>query len=306
MTGSPLQGACLYMPALHPSLPTVLTGASVPGLRALVVCMEDALSSSDIAAGLQRVRTELAREGRAASLRVYVRPRNQEMMLDMLAWAACAAWDGFVLPKLSVANAAAWMEPFRSSTHRVMPILETADVFDPFALRHLCDVLADPSWRDAVDVVRIGGTDLFAVLGTRRPRGHTVYESILGPTLQLVASQLLARGMSVTAPVCEALGGDDVFRREVAMDVEAGFVGKTAVHPHQVRLINESFAVPVEELHEAERILSSEQAVFQSRGAMCESLPHRRWAERIVARAAVFGMSTKEESPERSRCMERC
>ena len=79
------------------------------------------------------------------------------------------------------------------------------------------------------------------------------------------------------------------------MDVEAGFVGKTAIHPRQVAVIDAAFRVGADELAEAERILASEAAVFQSRGAMCERAPHARWARagsrcRRTRRAALWNL----------------
>ena len=105
-----------------------------------------------------------------------------------------------------------------------------------------------------------------------------------------VAALLMSRGLHVTAPVCESVAPTRAMREEVAMDVEAGFVGKTAIHPRQVPVIDAAFRVTAEELAEAERLLADDAAVFQSRGAMCERAPHARWARRVVARASAFGV----------------
>lgn len=283
----PMQGACLYVPAVHPGLGPVLRGESVPGLRQVVVCLEDAVGAEDVPAALRRLK-EVARC--PGGPRVFVRPRDAAMLVELLAWRESAGWDGFVLPKITVANAAGWLGPLAATGFAAMPILETAEVFDPYALRDLCCALEEPAWRARVEAVRIGGTDLFSVLGARRPAARTVYDSILGPTVRAVAAMLMSRGTHVTAPVCERIAPTRAMREEVAMDVEAGFVGKTAIHPRQVAVIDAAFRVGADELAEAERILASEAAVFQSRGAMCERAPHARWAQRVVARATAFGV----------------
>jgi citrate lyase beta subunit len=288
MTRPPLQGACLYLPATHPALRRVLSGASVPGLRVAVVCLEDALDEGEVVGALRAVRAECAEHERGP--RVYVRPRNLAMLCELLSWSESASWCGFVLPKLDVGNAAEWLSPLAKTSFSVMPILESADVFDSFRLRDLCEILVDAAWRQRVRVVRIGATDLFSCIGARRPRGKTIYETVLGPTLALTATQLMARGVCVTAPVHEALSDHELLHREVLTDVESGFVGKTAIHPSQVALINEAFRVSLEELREAHQLLASERAVFQSRGAMCERGPHARWAQRILDRAEEFGV----------------
>lgn len=279
------QGACLYMPATHAALPAVAVGERVPGLGAAVICFEDALDEADVDDGLAQLRA-LSRE-RPSGLALYVRPRSVAMLEELLAWEGHTAFAGFVLPKIGIHTVERWLRPLASTTTRFMPILETADIFDPFKLRDLTAILAHHATR--IDAVRIGAVDLFGVLGVRRPLGRTIYDTVLGPTLRLVAAQLMAQRLPVAAPVCESLIDDHITRAEVALDVEAGFVGKTAVHPAQVVLINAAYRVKQAELDEARRVLTG-PAVFAIDGRMTERAPHRRWAEGIIARAERFGV----------------
>ncbi|MFO0609343.1 MAG: HpcH/HpaI aldolase/citrate lyase family protein [Polyangiales bacterium] len=298
-TTVPLQGACLYVPAVHRGLDRVLRGEAVPGLRQAVVCLEDAVAEAEVPAALARLRG-VARCPSGRGPRVFVRPRDPAMLLELLAWPESAGWDGFALPKVTVATAAHWLGPLAKTRFAAMPIFETAEVFDPYALRDLCAAVEAPAWRDRVEVVRIGGADLFAALGARRPAARTVYDSVLGPTVRAVAALLMSRGLHVTAPVWEGVAPSRAMREEVAMDVEAGLVGKTAIHPRQVPVIDAAFRVSPEELAEAERVLAAGEAVFLSRGAMCERAPHARWAARVVARASAFGVAGERAEPARA------
>ena len=79
----PMQGACLYVPAVHPGLGPVLRGESVPGLRQVVVCLEDAVGAEDVPAALRRLR-EVARC--PTGPRVFVRPRDAAMLCELLGW----------------------------------------------------------------------------------------------------------------------------------------------------------------------------------------------------------------------------
>lgn len=45
-------GATLYMPATRPDLLAVMGGIKLPGLRSLVICLEDAIAESDTAVAL--------------------------------------------------------------------------------------------------------------------------------------------------------------------------------------------------------------------------------------------------------------
>jgi citrate lyase beta subunit len=291
------QGACLYVPAVHPKLEAVVAGRAVPGLRVVVVCLEDALAEADVGRAMETLRALVIPpiDG-AVRPAVYVRPRHIGMLRELLQWKEASSWTGVVLPKLTVASADAWMRALLDRPTRFMPILESADVLCPSALRELCDVILAPPTMPLLDAVRIGATDLFAVLGTRRPRGTTIYDSVLGPTICQTATYLMSRGVPVTAPVCEALHADPMLFDEVRRDVEAGFVGKTAVHPAQVQVIHRQFAVPRDEYTEAMQILGGDAAVFQSRGAMCESAPHAAWARRVRARAEAFGFRDEPAS----------
>lgn len=294
MTSEYLQGACLYIPALHSSLNAVVHGRSIPDLRLVVVCLEDTIADGDTEQAMSHLRL-LFKTRRTHQLpRTYVRPRSLAMLNEILQWDEQSNWDGFVLPKLTIGNIEEWLCASSSAQHAIMPILETAEVFDPCRVSDFCDVLESARWSSRIEAVRIGGTDLFATLGTRRPRSMHIYDSIIGSTLRMVSCSLMSRGWSVTAPVCESLVANQVMDAEIRMDVDAGFVGKTAISPLQVRFINDSFRVSMADLLEAKLILGSEQTVFRSRDAMCEVAPHLKWATRIVDRASVFGISPRD------------
>lgn len=285
---SPWQGACLYLPASHLALDRVARGDAVSGLRTAVVCLEDATHDSEVEHGLSVVKN-LRVQNCGVTPRLYLRPRSIEMLRQVIDCLSTEVWAGIVLPKLTARDIEAWLQACDGSTLGLMPILETSEVFDPWQLRDIVDTLQSPTVRPKVHVVRIGATDLFSVLGTRRPTTGTIYESALGPTVRQIASLLMSKGFDVSAPVAERIQPDDDFLREVALDVQGGFIGKTAVHPRQVAVINGAFRVTNAELTLAERILGGAEAVFAVCDVMSESKPHARWARRILERAAVFG-----------------
>lgn len=288
-----LQGACLYVPATHRRLDAVLCGAVPAGLGVVVVCLEDSITSGDVEQAMAGLRASRRQEPPPGSheLRVYVRPRSPEMLAELLDWEdAGSRWSGFVLPKIGVKSLRRWMDVFGGQPARVMPILETADVFCPFALRDLADAFVSLHDAGQLDAVRLGATDLFSVLGTRRPSQGSLYSTHLGSAIAYVACNLMSRGLPVAAPVCERLDPSPDMAEEVRRDVDAGFIGKTAVNVQQVELINSLYAVTAADLTEAELIVRSDRAVFRHGHVMCEVSPHRRWAESIRARYCRFGL----------------
>ena len=71
-----------------------------------------------------------------------------------------------------------------------------------------------------------------------------------------------------------------------------GLVGKTAIHPTQVAIIQRALQVSVDDLNSAKAILSdSAPAVFQFNGAMCEPATHLKWALNMVERARWHGVA---------------
>ncbi len=83
--------------------------------------------------------------------------------------------------------------------------------------------------------------------------------------------------------------------RELAMDIAHGLVGKTAIHPDQISIIEGALKVSPGEHSDALRILNSTQAVFKSQGAMCEPATHRRWAQGIGP-GRVYGLTTGQNT----------
>ncbi len=61
--------------------------------------------------------------------------------------------------------------------------------------------------------------------------------------------------------------------RELALDMAHGLVGKTAIHPGQIEVIQNALMVTQGEHSDALRILNSTQAVFKSQGASAPA-PH--------------------------------
>ncbi|MGV1004805.1 MAG: HpcH/HpaI aldolase/citrate lyase family protein [Candidatus Nanopelagicales bacterium] len=85
--------------------------------------------------------------------------------------------------------------------------------------------------------------------------------------------------------------GLDVLTEELALDRAHGLVGKTAIHPSQVALINSWQAVSHEEYVDALAVLANEGASASDySNKMNESGPHRSWARQVTHRAAVAGV----------------
>jgi citrate lyase beta subunit len=284
-------GATMYVPALHPAAAEVVAGTRHPGLRSMVLCLEDAIREDDVGRGLDRLAAILRAPMPASAPLTFVRPRDIGMAARIGAMTGACALAGFVVPKLELEGVAAWFRLSAGTGLPLMPTLERPWVFDPTALSAFAAALRRQD-RERIVAIRVGGNDLLATMGLRRAAGATAYEGPLLWGLSQIICQLGAQGWPLTAPVWDVLDDHVTLAREAAADVAFGFVGKTAVHPDQIAPIHRALAVTAGDLALARRTLNADApAVFRAGGVMSEPATHRAWAGRIVARARHWGVA---------------
>lgn len=294
-------GASLYMPATRTDITDAVINNKISGLRSLIICLEDAVSEADIPQALDNLQNILAaltaekqRTGNQNWPLVFIRPRHPEMGLWLRKHSDLSAIDGLVLPKFTQKTLPIWWQVVQDTHLCMMPTLETEEVCDVVQMRELALELKSHPCHDRIIALRIGGNDLMNVISLRRPRHFTLYDGPMGYVIKMLVSVFAPHDFAMTAPVCEHIDDHDIMTRELALDIAHGLVGKTAIHPNQVAIIEQALRVSADEHADALRILNSTQAVFKSQGAMCEPATHRRWASAILARARVYGIAQRK------------
>lgn len=291
-------GATLYMPILKPDALEYIAGTKFPKLRSMVLCLEDALLEKDVFEGMDILEKTLIRIGQTKINSedkqfplVFVRPRNLEMAKRIAGMAGVGNVDGFVAPKVRHGDHEKWVETVRDTDLYLMPTLETAEVFNVSQMTDLRDeFLANAPER--ILALRVGGNDLMSCLGLRRAPQTTLYDGPLFYTLSMLMSVMKSKGFDLTSPVFEIIDETEFLAKEVCKDVSFGFVGKTAIHPGQIDIIQSAFKVSSADYASATKILASDAAaVFRFGGSMCEPSTHRTWAQRILAREKIYGLS---------------
>ena len=283
-------GASLYVPANHKNLSRIANGDKLEQARSLIFCLEDAVGERDLSWALFNLSVVLAHMRPQAAAERFVRVRNPEVLARVLAMPGAEKLDGFVLPKVTRHNFETYFRLVRDTGHELMPTLETAEVFDEGEMRQLRALLDAPGVRMRIRALRVGGNDLLALLGLRRPRGMTIYRTPLGPVIARLVTTFRPYGFALTAPVFEYLDLPELLDQEVLEDLAYGMAGKTAIHPTQIAPIEQHFRVKAQDLAVARAILDeSSPAVFRMDDAMCEVATHRAWAERMVEQSQLFG-----------------
>lgn len=294
ITQGPL-GASLYVPATHPKLGAVLAGREIPTLHSVIACTEDAVAERELEQALAQLAGTLARLEPAGALQRFVRVRNPEVLRRVLAMPGVERLHGFVLPKFTQAALPDYQDLLAGSPHWLMPTLETVDVFDPEAMRALCRALQAPEWKPRILALRVGGSDLLRLLGLRRTRGLTLYDTPLGSLLAQLILTFKPQGFALTAPVFDFIDDESLLAEEARRDVAYGFCGKTAIHPSQIATIDTAFHISPSELHAARRLMEPDcPAVFKHDGAMYEAIVHRAWAQRVLAHPAAARLTAQQ------------
>ena len=289
-------GATLYMPCTRTDLAARLFGpARIPGLRSVVLCLEDSILERDLPVALMNLglllRLAAGREHGPSEPMIFVRPRDPATLARILRMPGVGSLTGYVLPKANADSLPCYLALQIPEGQLLMPTLETREACDPYEMRRFRDQLL--AVHDRILALRIGGNDLMQSMGLRRSPGSTAYDGPLGAVIAMLVTTFSPWGFALSAPVMERFGDTALLRREIARDIDHGLLTKTAIHPEQITVIQSALAVTELELAEARLILDpAGPAVFAQSGVMCEPATHRAWAERLIARADVFGTTS--------------
>ncbi len=283
-------GAPLYVPAHRLDLLEIANAEKLPALRCVIFCTEDAILQQDVHSSLRHLGLCLQGFKSDVSRYRFIRARNPEILARLLELPAIDKIDGFVLPKFNLNVFKAYTELLKDTPFKIMPTLETREVFDAGGMRELRQALAAAEIFDKVLLLRIGGNDLMNLLGVRRSQEFTLYAGPLGPVIAQLVAQFTPYGFKLSAAVFEHLANTKLLQQEVALDLAHGLIGKTAIHPQQVPIIEACYQVDAADLDMATQILAqSAPAVFKMHDSMCEVATHTHWAQTILARYQYFG-----------------
>lgn len=308
-------GALLYCPANNRSLAKNIIQCAFGEKFSLCMCLEDTINDKKVReAELDMKQTlrkiyEARRAGKQFYLpKIFIRVRQKEQIVRLIQELGCIAdiVTGFNLPKFNLENAPGYLEALTECKNlkkdiKFMPILESQDLADilkrPQFLYDLKEMIKP--YEDMVVNIRVGGNDLSHIYGLRRHAAETIYD--IKPVIAALTDILQVFGTEyvVSGPVFEYYNGEnwrEGLQRECDKDVIAGFIGKTAIHPKQISIINDALKVFKEDYEDAKEILNwDDQDSAYVKGnvtgsRMNEVKTHLNWANRIMALADYYGV----------------
>ncbi len=260
-----------------------LAGAAERGADALIADLEDAVAFDRKQLARDTVRDWLA--GPKPAVQQWVRVNAGSIAEDVAAVAA-PALTGIVVPKaeparLREADAALARQELRlgcaTGTFAVLALVETAR-----GLLEATEVASSARVRH----VGMGEVDLSAELRLRPGPDRRELRSL---RLQVVLASAAAGIGAPTGPTSTDVRDVDGLRRSTEELFRLGFRSRTAIHPDQLAVINDTFTPTVAEVSEARALLdrfeASERGVFvDERGRLVDAAVVRS-AREVLERA---------------------
>jgi citrate lyase subunit beta/citryl-CoA lyase len=282
----------LFVPGDRPAMMRKALGS---GADALILDLEDSVAVAHKSEARREVLAFL-RETRDAADRprlfVRINPLEGPLAVGDLDCVMTAAPEGIVLPKCRGRSGAALLASrlsVREALHgwpdggtRILPIAtETpAAVFQLGSYAGASVRLCALTW---------GAEDLAAEIGALANRAGGTWTA----PFRLVRSLCLFGAAAAGVPALDTVHLDirdlEGLKRLCAEAARDGFTGKLAIHPNQIKPINEAFSPSTDALERAREIVA---ALSEEKGAGVTTLkgemidqPHLRAAERLLARA---------------------
>lgn len=282
-------GASIYVPSNRKDLITIVKGLKFKA-RSIIFCTEDSILEEEVPQGIHNIKEMLPHIDPLTKTLFFVRVRNTEVLKRILELPYIERLSGFVFPKITADNFKEYMDILpKGHKFSIMPTLETKEVFSFNKMENLLNVF-EP-YKDCILTLRIGGNDLMNIIGIRRPRSKTIYETPISNVISNLVAIFKPAGYNLTSPVYEFLYDNEILLKEMSFDITSGLFGKTAIHPEQIPVIESFYKVSPEDLEMALAILDKNaKAVFNMHGTMCEVATHYNWAEQIYERAKVYGV----------------
>ena len=317
-------GALLYMPATNVKIADEIKSHRYPSLKSMVLCLEDSIGDAMVEEAEEAVETILKKllncykEGEISIselplIFIRVREIGQMTRLYEKCGEAIKMITGFVWPKINKSNINGYIKEFEEISKKVneplyvMPIIESKEVMYKQTrienLLYLNTALKRISTK--VLGIRVGGADFCSIFGVRRGMNRTIWD------IQVVADcladiiNIFSRNYVVSGPVWEFFGKDsnaawaEGLRRELETDNLNGIIGKTAIHPTQLEVIQESLIVSYSDYKDAMNILGTSADLIGVQKSyegnkMNEVKTHSNWAKKIVCLSNIYGVRKEQ------------
>jgi citrate lyase beta subunit len=309
-------GALLYIPAIQKDMLYKVIDRKIEGIVSMAICLEDSIGVAGENESIenmkeifhyikntQRIKEELPL--------IFIRFRNSEQMmrigkvlkenLDLL--------TGIIIPKANkevIGEFLSGLNDLTCESLYIMPIIETSEFINietkDKALLDLYKVVKEN--KDRILNIRIGVTDILGSYGLRRNKKHTIYDNIIFNKFCADLMCTIVGNSDIDIPISGGVSEFydlknkeilDSYMKEISLDKLNAFLGKTVIHPLQLKVVQAMNTISYEDYVDAKSIIenvNSKCGVSASFSAerMNEVNPHFNWAKKIMILSDVYGV----------------
>lgn len=323
-------GATLYIPGSMPNITTKLTNHHLKNLTNAIICLEDSIADFELIEAENNVIHTLRLIDQGFKIGdiaehdlplLFLRIRNVEQLQKLVEQLGhtIGLFTGIVFPKCTASNAESFLSCLQtinlhySTSLYALPILETKEIIYAETreqeLAHL--YMLFKQFEDIILTIRVGATDFTSLFSLRRPGNRTVYDiKLIADCLTAILNKFLRQEdhFIISGPVYDYFNAPNHYEfshtltdfeailwKEVQLDIDNGFTGKTCIHPSQIEIVNAAYIVPKEVYDDAYLIVGSKEATngvlrSSARNKMNEVKPHYNWALKILIQAEIYGV----------------
>ena len=309
-------GALLYIPAIQKDMLYKVIDRKIEGIVSMSICLEDSIGVDgeiesidnmkeifDYLKNNQKTKEELPL--------IFIRFRNLEQMmrindvltenLDLL--------TGIIIPKANqevISEFLNRLDYLKCKSLYIMPIIETTEFINietkDKALLDLYKVIKEN--KDRILNIRIGVTDILGCYGLRRNKRFTIYDNIIFNKFCADLLGTIGGNTDIDIPISGGVSEFydlknekilDSYIKEIYLDKLNAFVGKTVIHPLQLKIVQAMNTINYEDYIDAKSIIENVNfkcgvSASFSAERMNEINPHLKWAKRIMILSEVYGV----------------
>lgn len=320
----------LYMPATRVKIADEIIGGTLKNVSSVCLCLEDAIGDEMVKQAELCVKEVLSKIYKAVHNKeipvsqvplIFVRVREPKQITRLSNLCGTRAFSmlcGFNLPKFDKGNCDAYLENFQIVLDKnlksnkkplyIMPIIESKNVM--YRQRRMEQLIYLNErlvmYSNYVLNIRVGATDFCSLFGIRRNINSTVYDMYVIANCLTDIINVFARNYVCSGPVWEFFDSNNIpglwsegLQKELFLDKLNGFIGKTCIHPSQLKYIQESNIVTYEQYKDATAILGMADGLIGVKkgyggNKMNEVKPHTAWAKKIIGLADIYGVLAEE------------
>lgn len=311
-------GALLYCPANRTTIAKSIIDEEFGQKFSLALCLEDTIKDDKVSEAetlmIQSLHTIYEEHQKKDFYlpKIFIRVRWPEQIKRLTAQMgnAIEIIAGYIAPKFSTENADQYITNLLETNEAcgkklyIMPILENPAMIHLQTRYQFLYEIKDKldKIEELVLNVRVGGNDLCHMFGLRRHINENIHD--MDPIANIFSDIMTVFGMNyvVSGPVWEYYNGegwDKGLQNEIARDLLCGFVGKTVIHPNQIKVLNETLQIPTSDYEDAKSILNWDQESNRlvsgsvSKSRMNEYKTHHNWALKTLLLAEYYGTKYK-------------